>query len=101
MSDSKRTYHDADTKVQALRRHLIDKEKVSDICDDLGIHPNIFYEWQSKFFTEGNQVFCSSKEKKTLEKKVEKLTDQSKHKDSVIADLVTELIDLKKSLGEE
>lgn len=101
MPDSKRVYHSAETKVLAIKRHLINKEKVSDICDELGIHPNVFHEWQSKFFSEGDQVFSSSKEKKTLEKKVEKLSTQGQRKDTVISDLVTELIDLKKSLGED
>lgn len=101
MSESKRVYHSADTKVSALKRHLVNKEKVSDICDELGIHPNVFYDWQSKFFSEGDQVFNSSKEKKTLEKKVTKLTEQTQHKDSIIADLITELIDVKKTLGED
>ena len=101
MSDSKRVYHSAETKVFAIKRHLINKEKVSDICDELGIHPNVFNEWQTKFFSEGDQVLSSAKDMKNLEKKMEKLSTQGQRKDTVISELVTELIDLKKSLGED
>jgi hypothetical protein len=30
-------------KVAVLRRHLIDKQAVSDICDEAGIQPSQFY----------------------------------------------------------
>ena len=101
MSDLKRVCHSAENKVLAIKRHLINKEEVSVIWDDIGIHPNLFYEWQKKFFSEGDQVFLRSKEKKVLESKVKKFSEQAKHKDSIISELVTELIDLKKSLGED
>jgi len=100
MSESKRVYHSADVKVLAIKRHLVNKEKVSDIADELGIHPNMFYEWQSKFFENGELAFTTNKEKKALEKQVEKLSSKSDHKDKVITELVTELYDLKKKSGE-
>ena len=33
-------------KVRILRRHLLDKVPVSDLCDELGLSPNVFYSWQ-------------------------------------------------------
>lgn len=101
MSDSKRVYHAAEVKIEAVKRHLINKEKISDICDELGIHPNVFNEWQTKLFVEGTQVFNSAKDKKNMEKKITKLEISTQHKDSVISELVTELIDLKKKNGED
>lgn len=100
MLETKRIHYSAEIKVLAVKRHLINKETVSQICNELGIHPNLYNEWQSKFFTDGQQVFNNPKEKKALEKKVIKLSEAANHRDSVIAELVTELIDLKKSLGE-
>ena len=100
MSESKRVYYSADVKVLAIKRHLVNKEKVSDISDELGIHPNVFYEWQNKFFKNGELAFTRNKEKKNLEKKIEKLSSKSDHKDKVITELVTELYSLKKKSGE-
>ena len=31
-------------KVAILRRHLLDKEPVSQICDELKLNPNVFYK---------------------------------------------------------
>lgn len=36
-------------KVRILRRHLLDKVPVSDLCDELGLNPNVFYSWQKAF----------------------------------------------------
>jgi hypothetical protein len=29
-----------------LRRHLLDKEPISKLCDELGLQPTVFYRWQ-------------------------------------------------------
>lgn len=100
MSESKRVYHSADVKVLAIKRHLVNKEKVSEIANELGIHPNMFYEWQAKFFENGILAFTTNKEKKSLEKRVETLSTKSDLKDKVITELVTELYGLKKKCGE-
>ena len=33
-------------KVAILKRHLLDKTPVSNLCDEFGIAPNLFYRWQ-------------------------------------------------------
>lgn len=35
-------------KVAALRRHLVEKAPVSDVCDELQVSPAIFYNWQRR-----------------------------------------------------
>jgi transposase-like protein len=40
----KRRYFKASEKVSILKRHLVEREEVSAICEDLKIHPNQFYE---------------------------------------------------------
>jgi transposase len=35
-------------KVAILKRHLIDKVPVSDLCDELQLYPNQFYDWLKK-----------------------------------------------------
>lgn len=37
-------------KFVILRRHLIDNVPVSDLCEDVGLNPNVFYTWQKDFF---------------------------------------------------
>ena len=49
MREPKRRRFSEEQKVEALKRHLVGKEKISIICDNLQIHPNQFYEWQRHF----------------------------------------------------
>ena len=40
-------------KVAILRRHLIDRVPVSDLCDEYQLQPTLFYAWQKLFFENG------------------------------------------------
>ena len=44
-------------KLAILRRHLLDKVAISDLCDELGLHPTEFYRWQKEFFENGAAAF--------------------------------------------
>ena len=62
-------------KVAILKRHLVEREEVSAICEDLKIHPNQFYEWQKLFFENGVKAFESqeNREEEVLRTKVSAL----------------------------
>src|SRR5215472_14628641 len=40
-------------KVAILRRHLLEKEPISELCDEMGLQPTVFYRWQKEFFENG------------------------------------------------
>src|ERR1035438_10506246 len=44
-------------KVAILRRHLVEKEPISKLCDELGLQPRVFYRWQKEFFENGAVAF--------------------------------------------
>jgi transposase len=44
-------------KVAILRRHLIDRVAVSDLCDEHQLSPTLFYLWQKQFFEGGTAAF--------------------------------------------
>ena len=44
-------------KVAILRRHLIDRVPISDLCDELGLNPTQVYAWQKTFFEQGAAAF--------------------------------------------
>jgi transposase-like protein len=44
-------------KVATLRRHLLEKEPISKLCDELGLQPTVFYRWQKEFFENGAVAF--------------------------------------------
>ncbi|MGH2396450.1 MAG: transposase, partial [bacterium] len=47
-----RKHHTAEEKVAILRRHLLEKEPISKLCDETGLQPTQFYRWQKEFFRE-------------------------------------------------
>lgn len=44
-----RKHYTAEQKVVVLRRHLLDKVPVSDLCEGLRLKPTVFYRWQKVF----------------------------------------------------
>jgi transposase len=99
-----RKHYTSEEKVTILRRHLLDHVPVSDLCEELGLQPTVFYRWQKEFFENGASAF-QSKERPTRQdeekqKRIEFLEKKVQTKDEVLAELMAEHIALKKSLGE-
>ena len=98
----------AEQKAATLRRHLADKIPVSDICDELGIQPSLFYTWQRQLLENLSAAMedgrrngrTESTELERERKKVEALESKLTRKNEVIAEISQEVVDLKKSLGE-
>jgi transposase len=44
-------------KVAILRRHLVEGVPISDLDDELGLQPTVFYRWQKDFFENGAAAF--------------------------------------------
>jgi len=45
MTRERRRQFTADEKATILRRHLVDKIPVSDLCDEYRLQPSLFYVW--------------------------------------------------------
>jgi transposase len=102
---NKQRRHFAGTeKVAILKRHLLDKVPISDLCDELGLYPNQVYGWLKEFFENGHAAFDKGRKSKAVEDanhlKIERLEAKLQRKDSVLAELMEEHVLLKKSLGD-
>jgi transposase len=97
-----RKHYTADEKVAVLRRHLLEKEPISKLCDELGLRPTVFYRWQKEFFENGAAAFGTKPgaSHQPEQERIEYLTKKIQTKDEVLAELMAEHIALKKSLGE-
>ena len=99
-----RKHYTAEEKVAVLRRHLLDKVPVSDLCEELGLQPTVFYRWQKEFFENGAAAFQTPERPRRQaaekQKRIEFLEKKVQTKDEVLAELMAEHIALKKSLGE-
>jgi transposase len=89
-------------KVAILRRHLLEQEPISKLCDELGLQPTVFYRWQKEFFENGAAAFATKarSNRQPDQERVDYLTKKIQVKDEVLAELMAEHIALKKSLGE-
>ena len=45
-----RKHYTPEEKVAILRRHSVEHEPISKLCDGLGLQPAVFYRWQKEFF---------------------------------------------------
>ena len=102
MSKSRRKFS-SEEKVSLLRRHLVDKVALSDLCDEYNLHPTQFYRWQKEFFEKGALAFerrSKSKENKS-HRRIAALEEKLSQKDEVIAEIMQAHVSLKKKLGHD
>ena len=102
---SKQRRHFAGTeKVAILKRHLVEKVPVSDLCDELDIYPNQLYGWLKDFFENGHVAFENGRKAKAVEdakdQKIQQLEAKLVRKNEVMAELMEAHTELKKTLGE-
>jgi transposase len=89
-------------KVAILRRHLIDRVAVSDLCDEYQLQPTVFYAWQKLFFENGAAAFERKNAVAGAEylRVIAALRDKLQRKNEVVAELMEEHVQLKKARGE-
>ena len=102
MSIKKRRNFTPDEKVAILKKNLLENVAVSDLCDQYGLHPTVFYRWQKEFFENGARDFEKKKNSHTarLGKRLARLESKLGKKSEVLSELMEEHVNLKKTLGE-
>jgi len=104
---SKRKHLTPEQKVAIVRRHLLEKTPVSDLCDEYGIHATQYYAWQKQLFENAAPAFERRTNKSNQRrqddaatKKISHLQDKITNKNEVIAELMEENVRAKKANGE-
>lgn len=97
----RRKQYTATEKMAILRQHLLEGKPVSEVCDQHGLRPTVFYRWQKQLFEQGAQIFDRGKdtEKDRLKRQVEQLEAKVEKKNEVLSELMEEYVSLKKELG--
>lgn len=105
----KRHNYTPEEKVVILKRHLIDRVAVSDLCDEHQLQPGLFYEWQKQFFEQGAAASsrqsssvktAETAEVQQLKERLQWTEDKLQRKHKVLSELMEEHVKLKKELGE-
>ena len=107
MTKRTRRRHTAEQKADALKRHHLQKQDVSKICEEMKLQPSLFYNWQRTLFANADRALDASaapggksSRERELEKENAALRAKLAKKDAVIAEISAEYVDLKKELGE-
>jgi transposase len=102
--ETPRRHYTPEQKVNILRQHLIERTPVSDLCDQHGIAPTLFYQWQKTFFEKGTAAFENGRSPSRgigkTERKLAALESKLTMRNEALAELMEEHVRLKKSLGE-
>jgi transposase-like protein len=104
---SKRKYFTPEQKVAIVRRHLLEKVPVSDLCEELGLHAPQFYNWQKQLFENGAGAFerrtnqaNGRRQEDAQDRKIAQLEAKLANKNEVISELMEENVRAKKATGE-
>jgi len=87
--ENKRKRFGPEEKAGALRRHLVDKAAVSEVCEEYGIQPTVFYQWQKRLFENAASLFerpSTNRDRREAER-VEALEAKLRRKDEVLGSL--------------
>ena len=104
MSTKQRRYFTAEQKLAIVKRHLVDKVPVSDLCEEHQILANQFYQWQKQLFENGAAAFerrsNPPRQSAVQQRQIANLEAKLATKNEVIAELMEENVKAKKELGE-
>jgi putative transposase len=94
-----RKRYTAEEKIKILREVLEDGKPISQVAEHYALHPNNIFKWRKQLFEGGIQAFQVQRadiSAKADERRLAALEQKLKEKDEVIAELVGELLGLKK-----
>lgn len=100
-----RRHFGTDQKATILKRYLVDKVPISDLCDEYGIKPNQIYAWQKILFDNAETAFHpvarrAGSKLSAQEEKIARLENKLQQKNEVISELMEENVRAKKEAGE-
>lgn len=96
----KRRNFTGEEKVAILRKHLVEQVPVSQVCEEAGVRPTQFYQWQKQFFENGAAAFARERKVDPARERLAFLEAKLRRKDEVLGELMEEYVALKKELGE-
>jgi transposase len=98
----RRSNFTAAEKTAIVRRHLLEKVAISELCEEHGLQPGQFYTWQKQLFENGTRAFEGARgngSERALNRKIDALESKLRQKDEVIAEIAGELVREKKGRG--
>lgn len=100
---NQRKHLSAEQKVMILRELLENQVPLSNLSEKYQVHPNVLHRWKKELFEGAVETFSRKHQKQSQSeaRATEKLAEKLKQKDKLIAELVQDNIELKKSIDGE
>lgn len=98
-NNDNRRHFQPEKKYEIVKEVLMGKSPVSEVCKKYGINTGQYYKWQQAFLNGAIEGLRHKKNGRETAKE-EKLIAENQRLRGVIADLASENLQLKKSLGE-
>src|SRR5207237_2934295 len=97
-----RKHYTPEETVAILRRHLLENQPISKLCDEAGLQPTVFSRWQKEFFENGASAFeqKARPNHSAEQERMAYMEEKIQTKDEVLAELMVEHVALKKETGE-
>ena len=97
-----RKYPAAEEKALVLKRYLVEKVPMSDLCDEYDLQPSQIYRWQKQLFENAAVAFqrTNRRTEDAKDRKIGALEEKLVKKNEVVAELLEDHVQLKKELGE-
>ena len=100
-NESKRRFFSPVDKKAVLKRHLLERVPESDLCDELGIAPNLFYRRQCELFENSQAAFRNDRKSRAAadvaQRRTQFLQDKLQKKNEVLSELLEEHVQLKRT----
>jgi len=89
-------------KVAIVREFLENKVHVSELSERYGVSPTMIYTWRKQLFEGALNTFKQTKtQQRNISQQIKKFEEKLQQKDSLISEIVSENIRLKKNLNGE
>lgn len=97
--------YSAEERIKILREHLEGGSSISDLSEKYEVHPNAIYKWKKELFEKGAGIVKPDKiqvrREITLQNRIQELEQTLHIRESLIADIVSDNISLKKKMNGE
>jgi len=101
-----RRHFSAEQKAQIVRRHLADKQPISQLAEELQVQPSLIHLWVNQLLTQAERAFESrragtnGRAEQAKDRRIEQLQARLVQKNEVIAELMEDNVRQKKVAGE-
>jgi len=97
----KHHHYSPEEKVFILRRHLVERVPLSDLCNEYQLMPRVLHSWQKQFFENGSAAFSSVErtERRRKEQRNQRVNEKRKQKSDIFSELMAEHLKLTCEYG--